>query len=1174
MIKFTPDGYLDQYTFVLAKRNHDKLGEIRNVCEATVLLNENSADEISFTVYKYNQNEAELSALDGDDIDEYVETVWNQINDFKFVWVKELDEYFEITVEESDSEDGLIKSVTGQSACECELSQVYTHDLEINTEIDILRDEYVNPTIFYKPEAPKESLLHRVLTLVPHYSIGHVDDSLKNIQRTFSSDGDDVYSFLTETVAEEIKCIFKFDSAKREISAYDLETVCLDCGHRGEYTDKCPKCKSENIKYYGEDTTIYIDSENLGEEIELEADAESVKNCFKLEAGDDNTTAAVRNLNPNGSAYMYHFSDAMKEDMSDELVEKIESYDALVDSKRDEYESIMQNMYDAIDKVLYYTSGMMPEREDEETDAAKEAAKLTSSVLSPVGLTTVSHTTSTTTVNTAVKNYAKVFIHSGKYKVDVESGEYTYVGYDQIKYNHGTWVGVLRLTNWGDEEDTALTGTLNLEVYDNYKDFIEQKITKKLKEEDDEDGSIFDVLSIDDLDDFKAALKYYCLNRLTSFYDALQGVIDILIESDQGREDSVGYEEFYTKYVAMLDACQAEIDIRKATIDNYEEALEVYTKKQQEIQESLNVENYFGDELYKELCSHKREDEYSNDNFISDGLDNAELFKRAKEFVELAEKEIIKASELNVTISASLLNLLSIEEFRPLLEHFKLGNFIRVKLNDVLYRLRLISIETGWDDEGISEVSVEFSNVTKIRDGVTDTESILQQASSMASTYGYIEHQVDKSKNQGNILQGWIDNGLDLTNMNIVSNSEEQNFVYGENGILVRSYDDITETYSPEQLKIINSTIAFTRDNWQTVDVAIGKYYYSDPKTGEQKMAYGVNGSTIVGQLMLGETLGLYSDDAHMSMEFDNRGLVLNAKKGAEDEYERIFDVQVDGVSKLYIDREGKLIIHNDVIDNIDEDLLSIQQDIGLLEDKYTTLNTKLTNEYSNTQQMNTAIENKITLANESIIASINASEETIKILPGKISIDGVSSKNANFTIGADGVPIIKTGTFSGTIDTTQSAVIGDTLTLGTEESTETSVLLSTGDFLKRTATSLLLQAATKLELKSGELENIAISDEGIMASSEISVTSDVRKKENIHTLNNLDAVLDGLNIYGFNYKGSERFTAGILAQDLLDSEYEKYILRTDKNGFYSVDYNALLMALILKVRKMEAKLQ
>ena len=135
-------------------------------------------------------------------------------------------------------------------------------------------------------------------------------------------------------------------------------------------------------------------------------------------------------------------------------------------------------------------------------------------------------------------------------------------------------------------------------------------------------------------------------------------------------------------------------------------------------------------------------------------------------------------------------------------------------------------------------------------------------------------------------------------------------------------------------------------------------------------------------------------------------------------------------------------------------------------------------------------------------------------------------------------------------------------------------MLLSTGDFLKRSATSLLLQATTKLELKAGELENISISDEGIMASSEISVTSDIRKKENIHTLNNLDTVLDGLNIYGFNYKGSERFTAGILAQDLLDSEYEKYILRTDKDGFYSVDYNALLMALILKVRKMEAKLQ
>ena len=53
----------------------------------------------------------------------------------------------------------------------------------------------------------------------------------------------------------------------------------------------------------------------MAESITFSTDTESVKNCFKLEAGDDNMTAAVINRNPNGSDYIYYFSEEAKEDM-------------------------------------------------------------------------------------------------------------------------------------------------------------------------------------------------------------------------------------------------------------------------------------------------------------------------------------------------------------------------------------------------------------------------------------------------------------------------------------------------------------------------------------------------------------------------------------------------------------------------------------------------------------------------------------------------------------------------------------------------------------------------------------------------------------------------------------------------------------------------------------------
>lgn len=83
--------------------------------------------------------------------------------------------------------------------------------------------------------------------------------------------------------------------------------------------------------------------------------------------------------------------------------------------------TLNQNIYDAYDKILYYTSSMMPTVEHEEVTATTEADKLTLANLSPVGLQKVTTSTSVATVNTALKMLAKVFVKSGYVKVDVDT---------------------------------------------------------------------------------------------------------------------------------------------------------------------------------------------------------------------------------------------------------------------------------------------------------------------------------------------------------------------------------------------------------------------------------------------------------------------------------------------------------------------------------------------------------------------------------------------------------------------------------------------------------------------------------------------------------------------------------------------------------------------------------
>ena len=904
MIKFDENNNVQDYTIVLSLRTHKHLGQINNIEKESVVskINMNSANEISFTVYKYKNG----------DEDAEIEPLWDSITDFKYVYVKELNEYYEIVVETND-EETIYKSVTGTSACECELSQSQLYNFEINSEADIARDDYINPTVFYDKMNPDCSLLHRALTKLPQYSIGHVDGSLMKIQRTFSEDDVDVYSFLTETVAEEIGCLFTFDSVNRKINAYDLKNVCLDCGYRGEFSGACPKCGSNAIQYYGNDTTVYVDKENLAESITFSTDTESVKNCFKLEAGDDNMTAAVINRNPNGSDYIYYFSEEAKEDMSDELIERLESYDELMASYDEEYSNLMNDIYEDIDKIVYYTSGMMPTIENAPTDAKKELAKLNEDNLSPLGLPEVTKSTSSATVNNALKTYAKVFIKSGWFKAEVVDGTFTYVGLDadEIHY-YGNWTGKFKVTNYSDEEDVATHETaITVKVTDNYYNFLQQKIDKKIAEDDENgEGSIYDVLSIKDLDKFKEAIKLYGLNRLKSFYDAIQGCIDLMIESDQANENAELYEDLYVPYLDKLQACQDEIDARQKTIDEYNLKLETSQKRQREIQKALDFRNYLGDDLYLEFCLFKREQKYTNDNYISDGLENNEIFENAKAFLDAAKEELVKSGEHQHRIEGSLIDLLAIPEFEPLKEHFQVGNFIRIRSDDKVYRLRLISYQINFGE--IQNLDVEFSDMTKIRSGTSDLQSVINQASSMASSYGAITNQVRNSKEQTDMMRNFVQNGLDATTMKIVNNSNNQNIVINDSGLLARRKDDFIDTYEDFQIKLLSSGIYFTDNAWRSVKSAFGKYYYTNPVTGKQEIKFGILADSVVGQILIGEALSLYSNDSSAEMEFSDKGLILNTKRDENGQYKRIFDIQKDGSSILYIDNEGNIVFAQD----------------------------------------------------------------------------------------------------------------------------------------------------------------------------------------------------------------------------------------------------------------------
>ena len=853
----------EDYTILLANRSLQLLGQIVNIDYTTVnpKCNLNSADEINFTIYR--------------ELDNVVEPLWDKIIDLKIIYVRELDEFFQITVQTDEGSDKTTKAITGISLCEAELSQTNLNGIEINTENDIARDDYV-VTKFYDEVNPKASLLHRILQKAPSYSIGHVDPTLKTLQRSFSVDGTDLYSFLTGDCADQFNCLFQFDSKSRTINVYDLYTNCLnpDCGYRGEFNDICPECGGTNISYFGEDTTIYVDKDNLTDNISFTTNVDSIKNCFKIVGGDDNVTAAIRAILPSGTDYIYYLSDEQRDDMSQELRDKYDEYERKCAELQPNYIKLNQNLYDCYDKILYYTSGMMPSPDDSDkpVDSAEEIKKLTVANLNPVALTKVSEATSISTANAAVRNLAKLYIKSGYFKVEVDTSkdgknDFQYEGTDAQGYNYGIWQGRLIVTNYSDETDVATTDYMELTINDDYAKFIDQKIKKNIKKSGEKDGIVYNVLDKNiSLEDFTAAIKKYSLNRVTSFHDAIQGALNVLIEADQASSDADLYTPIYIPYYNKLKACEKVMDDLQTTIKSWEDKQLKYEEEIGDIQTQLDMNTFFGEKLYNEFCLYRREDTYSNDNFISDGLSNEELLDKAKELIEDAKKELYKSGERQHSISATLDNLLVMDEFEPLVDHFKLGNWIRINCDGSIYRLRLTSYEINFGS--LETINVEFSDVTKTTTGYTDIESIKKQASSLATNFSYVAKQAKQGTEANNSINKLLTNGLNAS-VTAIKSADTEDIVIGKNGIRLRAYDDIYTDYSPKQAAFIHNMLVFTRDNWRTAETALGEFTYT--LNGQTYDEYGLQVKILVSpKIIAGD---IYSSDYSLEVQKDGTSI-------------------------------------------------------------------------------------------------------------------------------------------------------------------------------------------------------------------------------------------------------------------------------------------------------------
>lgn len=292
---------LERPPIYIAKKDKTILGAVSIYDDLSLTFNLNAYQTASFKIYR--------------DVNGKRQKHYDDFQEDRLIMIQGI-AWYKIHVETNIENAGISKSITANSL-ECTLCNKRLIDFECNTG-EILYDDYVR-TIFYDPGNPKGSLLHRILNVAPSWSIGHVDASLADMQRSFDVDDNDVYSFLTGDVSEAFNCLFIFDTFNMTVNAYDLDN-------------------------YGEDTNIYVSMDNLAQSMTESIDENSIITCYRVNGGDG---IYINEVNPNSTNKIYNFEYYLPE-MEESIQNKVKAYNEKYQSLKPQYEEIMKRLGDQI----------------------------------------------------------------------------------------------------------------------------------------------------------------------------------------------------------------------------------------------------------------------------------------------------------------------------------------------------------------------------------------------------------------------------------------------------------------------------------------------------------------------------------------------------------------------------------------------------------------------------------------------------------------------------------------------------------------------------------------------------------------------------------------------------------------------------------------------------------
>lgn len=680
---------------------------------------------------------------------------------------------------------------------------------------------------FYDSTNPynTNTLFGRILEIAVGWKAGYISPTIAQKYRTFSQYDDFLLSFIYNTAPEKYRCVFVFDPYEKTINVYDAD----------EERTNLP---------------IYLDFDNLLESVDVEELSDELVTAIRPYGADG---LDIREVNPIGTGWIYDLGYFIANgDIPKPLADKYESWQRSIQNNRSYFEGLsalrasitarllsvkaeLSELQGELEILTSQQSVTIQALANETTSQGKQKQQ---EVLASINAKIASKKREISQQNNTISDIER--------ELDEENAESCVSKLNNI-------VKQLSVTSYfSDEEYAALS-----------QYFIEQDMTEETFVASDIDTTISgtsyvlknqsvaisgsSITKLDLTSDFNKTM--YSLAGGTFTFSGSAPVRGDIIRGTLEVKDS---EFVLSLYAGSMQVNSTTAPSGMITMDG---TLHNFTS---------NISAHSENGLVFYTGSSMQFSTSSGSMYLTANINDYKRYSVKMELYEYAVGVLSDVATPTYEFSVESGNFLFTSEFAPFRNKLELGKGVYVNIGGNQTITPYI-IEFELDFENKESFSIVFSNRFKRHDAVNTLSDMIENSYSSSRSFDAGKYIYNQAANQATQVSDFMKSSLDAAVNTIIAASNQSVIIDGA-GIHVGGD-------SPYQIRIVNSMIAMSDDNWATAKLALGLF-----KTESTGSYFGVNAEVIGGKLIVGNSLIIENatDDGVMQFMVDASGAWLN----------------------------------------------------------------------------------------------------------------------------------------------------------------------------------------------------------------------------------------------------------------------------------------------------------